>query len=357
MSDRPGSLRDHLIRDELDAILVTQGENRRYLSGFTGSAGCLLVSHNEAILATDFRYVEQAQAQAPAFQTLRVTDGLAKWLLPLASDLGIRRLGFEEGDLPYSTYRELAAGVGEAANDVSLVPTLSLVESLRAVKDETELGLLAKAAGLADAALEEVLPGIRPGISERQLAWKLESFMREHGSEPLPFDVIVASGPNSALPHARPTDRSIGSAEPVVIDLGARVNGYCSDLSRTICLGNEDSTFWRVYDIVLGAQLTAIETVQAGMSGEQADQLARTVIVQAGHEDAFGHGLGHGVGLAAHEEPRLGPRSSSVLADGMVFTIEPGIYLSGWGGVRIEDTVVLENGKARPLTRASKTRR
>ena len=357
MSDRLGSLRDYLIRDELDAILVTQGDNRRYLSGFTGSAGCLLVSQNEAILATDFRYVEQAQVEAPAFRTLRVTDGLAKWLPPLVSDLGIRRLGFEGADLPFSTHRELTAGVGEAANEISLVPTTSLVESLRAVKDETELALLEEAAGLADAALEEVLPWIMPGISERELAWKLEGFMREHGSEPLLFDVIVASGPNSALPHAKPTEKPIGGAEPVVIDLGARVNGYCSDLSRTICLGNADSTFRRVYDIVLGAQLTAIETMQSGMSGEQADLLARTVILQAGHGDAFGHGLGHGVGLAAHEEPRLGPRSSSILADGMAFTIEPGIYLSGWGGVRIEDTVVLENGKARSLTRASKTRR
>jgi Xaa-Pro aminopeptidase len=357
MSDRLGRLRDLLTSNELDAILISQGENRRYLSGFTGSAGSLLLSQDQAVLATDFRYVEQARAEAPDFEVVRMTDDLSKWLPPQAAEMSVRKLGFEEADLPYSTYRQLAAAVDEAQSDVSFVPTKSLVERLRAAKDRTELEYLAQAAALADAALEEVLPDIRSGVSEKELAWQIERFIRENGSEPLPFDIIVASGPNSALPHAKPTDRALENGEPVVIDIGARVSGYCSDVSRTICLGNEDSTFARVYDIVLGAQLAAMATVQSGMSGEQADQLARTVIAQAGHGDAFGHGLGHGVGLAAHEEPRLGPRSSSVLADGMVFTIEPGIYVSGWGGVRIEDTVVLENGKARSLTGASKTRR
>ena len=357
MSSRLGKLRDLLIHNELDAILISQGENRRYLSGFTGSAGSLLISQNTAILATDFRYVEQANAEAPEFEIVRIADDLSKWFPGLVSDPGIRNLGFEETDLPYSTYRQLAAATEEGEKIIRLVPTKSLVESLRAVKDEAELGYLAEAAALADAALEDVLPKISPGISEKELAWRLESFVRENGSEPLPFDVIVASGPNSALPHAKPTNRAIQGSEPVVIDIGARVRGYCGDISRTICLGNEDSTFARIYDIVLGAQLTAMATVQSSMGGEQADQLARTVITQAGHGDAFGHGLGHGVGLAAHEEPRLGPRSQSVLADGMVFTIEPGIYITGWGGVRIEDMVVLENGKARPLTRASKSRR
>jgi Xaa-Pro aminopeptidase len=157
------------------------------------------------------------------------------------------------------------------------------------------------------------------------------------------------------MPHARPTDRAIGQGEPVVIDIGATIRGYTSDITRTICLGNGDSMFHKVYDIVLGAQLTAMATLQAGMTGEQADRLARTVIEQAGYKDAFGHGLGHGVGLATHEEPRLGTSSADILAEGMVFTIEPGIYISGWGGVRIEDMVVLEEGKVRPLTKARKT--
>ncbi|MEE8470132.1 MAG: M24 family metallopeptidase, partial [Dehalococcoidia bacterium] len=264
--------------------------------------------------------------------------------------------GFEESVLAFSTYKELSAAIGEIGGKISLVPTSGLVESLRAVKDEAELMCVEEAAALADAALEEILPRVQPGASEKKLAWELESFMRQNGSEPLPFDVIVASGPNSALPHAKPTDKAILPNEPVVIDLGARVKGYSSDTSRTICLGEGDNTFHRIYDIVLGAQLTALATVQTGMNGEQADELARTVIDGAGYGDAFGHGLGHGVGLAAHEEPRLGSGSSSVLADGMVFTIEPGVYIPGWGGVRIEDMVVLEKGKPRALTKSRKTK-
>jgi len=255
-----------------------------------------------------------------------------------------------------ATHKELSDALGKSGSRVSLVATEGIVDSLRAVKSAEELKCLEAAAALADAALEHVLPQVQPGTREKRLAWDLESFMRQNGSEPLPFDIIVASGPNGAMPHAKPTDRAILSNEPVVIDLGAKVRGYCSDITRTICLGDGDSAFQRIYEIVLGAQLTAIATIRAGMTGEKADQLGRTVITQGGHGDDFGHGLGHGIGLAAHEEPRLGPGSSSVLADGMVFTVEPGIYISGWGGVRIEDTVILERGRARPLTRAGKVR-
>jgi Xaa-Pro aminopeptidase len=178
--------------------------------------------------------------------------------------------------------------------------------------------------------------------------------MRENGSQPLPFDVIVASGPNSALPHAQPSARAIQEGEPIVIDIGAKVEGYGSDLSRTICLGTPDETFKKVYDTVFGAQLGAIAVIKPGMSGGEADQLARAIIEEAGYGEAFGHGLGHGVGLAPHEMPRLGPNSLEKLADGMVFTIEPGIYLDGWGGVRIEDLVLMEEGKVREISKAKK---
>jgi Xaa-Pro aminopeptidase len=228
---------------------------------------------------------------------------------------------------------------------------------MRAVKDDEELSNIEQAAVLADAAVEEILPRMQPGVTEKELAWELESHLRRNGSEPLPFDIIVASGPNSAMPHARPTDKAILENEPVVVDLGASVGGYACDITRTVCPGGGDSNFHRIYDIVLGAQLTTIATLQAGMTGEQADKLGRTVIAEAGYEENFGHGLGHGVGLAAHEEPRLGPGSDSVISEGMVFTIEPGIYISDWGGVRIEDTVVLKNGKVQPLTKAKKIRR
>jgi Xaa-Pro aminopeptidase len=356
MTGRVKRLRCRLAEDGLDAILVTQAENRRYLSGFTGSAGYLLISRERAILATDFRYIEQGRAEAPDFDTLQIQGLVSDWLPALLSDSEIAKLGFEAGDLTYRRFNDICEAVGDLGT-VSLVPTEGVVEAQRSLKDEAELDRIERAAELADRALEEVLAGLEPGISERALAWKLESHMRGNGSEPLPFGIIVASGPNSALPHAKPSDREIGLKDPVIIDLGARLHGYCSDMSRTICLDAGDSTFNRIYDIVLGAQLTAMATLQVGMSGEQVDQLARTVIAQAGYGDNFGHGLGHGVGLAAHEEPRLGSGSSDMLVDGMVFTIEPGIYLSGWGGVRIEDTVVLEKGKLRQLTKAKKTRR
>jgi Xaa-Pro aminopeptidase len=191
-------------------------------------------------------------------------------------------------------------------------------------------------------------------MTEKEVAWEIEKNLRQKGSEGVPFEIIVASGPNSALPHARPTDKTICPGEPVVIDMGARINGYCSDLSRTLFLGRANETFQEIYNIVLQAQTAAIEGTKSEMLASQADQLARSVIQQAGYGDAFGHGLGHGVGLAVHESPRLGLSSSDSLVDGMVFTIEPGIYLAGQGGVRIEDMVVLENGKARVLTKATK---
>ncbi|MBA7618199.1 Aminopeptidase YpdF [subsurface metagenome] len=343
-------LRHKLAEAGLDAILVSQGENRRYLSGFTGSAGFLLISEGKAIQATDFRYVEQAQGQAPDFEIFQIQGELPVWLPDLASSLNVKRIGFEAGNISFSTYRRLAATMDEKR----LVPTEEMVESLRAVKDERELELITRAVELTDDAFEAIAPRISPGMKEKEVAWEIEKLLREKGSESLPFPSIVASGPNAALPHATPSERPILDGEPVVIDIGARIEGYCSDLSRTICPGNKDKTFAKVYDLVLGAQLTAIATIEAGMSGEQADALARTVIEQGGYGEAFGHGLGHGVGLAPHEQPRLGRGSSTVLSDGMVFTIEPGIYVKGWGGVRIEDLAVMEKGKVRVLSKAKK---
>ncbi|MFC1944203.1 M24 family metallopeptidase [Chloroflexota bacterium] len=352
MSVRLARLLQRLEGEGLDSLLVSQAENRRYLSGFTGSAGYLLISPKRAVLAVDFRYVEQASDEAPEFEVIEVKGELHKWLPSQLSDMGEERIGFEAASLSFSSYSRLA---GAAEGKFRLVPTETLVESLRAVKEEEELASLRKVAALADAAVENIAHALAPGITEKEAAWRLEDYLRKAGSESLPFDLIVASGPNSARPHARPTDRLIGPNEPVVIDIGARVGGYASDISRTLFWGEADETFRRVYDTVLGAQLVAIATIEAGMSGDRADRLARTVIEEAGYGEAFGHGLGHGIGLAAHEEPRLGPSSDTVLAEGMAFTIEPGIYLPGWGGVRIEDMVVLERGRAIPLTRAKKT--
>ena len=348
-------LRQSLAHQEFDALLVSQPENQRYLSGFTGSTGWLLISASKALLAVDFRYVAQAKRESPDFDIIHIKGDIASWLPKLASDWRFKKVGFEADQVPFATYHQLSKATSNNDSQLQLVPTTGLVESLRAVKEPEELQSIVEAVRLADIVLDYAKSIIRPGATEKQIAWELEKSLREKGSEAIPFEIIVASGPNSALPHARPSERVILRGEPVVIDMGARVNGYCSDLSRTLCLGEKDKTFSRIYDIVLGAQLAALATIGAGMSGDQADRLARTVIDQANYSEAFGHGLGHGIGLEAHEAPRLGPNSADLLADGMVFTIEPGIYIAGWGGVRIEDTVVMASGKVKALTKAEKT--
>ena len=347
-------LRQSLTQHDLDVLIVYQSENRRYLSGFTGSAGWLLISASKAFLAVDFRYVEQAKREATDFDVVHVKGDLANWLPKLVSDLGFKKVGFESDHLPFAIYQQLYKTLDDGRYQTLLVPTSGLVESIRAVKEPEEIKLITEAVRLADAAFAQAKSIIRPGVSEKEIAWKLEKFLREMGSEPVPFDIIVASGANAALPHAKPSEKVILESEPVVIDLGARVSGYCSDLSRTFFLGGEDKTFFKIYDIVLGAQLTALAAIMADMNGDQADRLARTVVEQAGYGDAFGHGLGHGVGLEPHESPRLGPNSSDLLIDGMVFTIEPGIYIPDWGGVRIEDTVVMESGRVKALSGADK---
>jgi len=347
-------LRTSIAERGLDAFLISQPENLRYLSGFTGSSGWLLISGQNAILATDFRYLEQAKGESPDFEIIQTKQELRDWLPGLVSDLGWHKLGFEANSTSYNTYHKLSEAAKTRQVNLALVPTTGIVEQLRSIKEPEELEFIKKAAALVDTAFEQAKAVIRPGITEKEAAWEIEKYLRQEGSEGIPFEIIVASGTYSALPHAQPTGKTIRSAEPVLIDMGARISGYCSDLSRTLLLGDTDKILWEIHDIVLKAQTTAMERVESGMAASQADRLARSIVEEAGYGDAFGHSLGHGVGLAVHELPTLGPNSSDSLTDGMVFTIEPGIYLAGQGGVRIEDMVVLENGKARVLTRAKK---
>ena len=357
MKSRLLKLRQKLAEKELDAIFISQPENRLYLSGFAGSSGYLLITSQNAVLATDFRYTEQARAQAPDYKVFQISGSMTDWFPGLVTESGIGRLGFEAGDITFALHRELSSILKKAKSRLSLVPVDGLVESLRAVKEPEEIKLISKAVEIADKAFEYVADRVRDGMMEKEVAWELEKYMREHGSQAIPFDIIVASGPNAALPHAKPSERRISADEPVVIDMGARIGGYCSDLSRTICLNmpaHKDDTFNKVYDAVLGAQLAAITMIKEGMTGEEADRCARRIIRKAGFGKAFGHSLGHGVGLAPHEEPRVGPKSAEILSDGMVFSVEPGIYLAGWGGVRIEDVVVMESGRLRVLSKARK---
>ena len=347
-------LRQKLAEREIDAFFVSQSENRYYLSGFDGSDGFLLIAPQTAILATDFRYVEQARRQAPDYDIFQITNNIADWFPRLVAGLNLSRLGFEAGHVTFARYQRLIGVLDKPKSRIKLVSVDGLVESLRAIKEPEEIKLITRASAIADSAFEYIEDIIHIGMSEIEVAWEIERFMREHGSQPIPFEIIVASGPNSALPHAQPSEHAITAGEPIVIDIGARIGNYGSDLSRTICLGSHDNTFNKVYDTVLRAQLAAIATIKEGMTGGEADNLAREVIRQAGYGEAFGHSLGHGIGLAPHELPRLGPNSKERLVNGMVFSIEPGIYLTGWGGVRIEDTVVMESGRIRAISRAKK---
>jgi len=339
---------------EADAILISQPENRRYLSGFDGSAGYLLITGQDRVLATDFRYLEQASRQSPDYRVFPISGSRGEWFPCLLDGHDIVVLAFESRHITFYHYRELSDIIKKAGLGIKLVPVDGIVEEIRAVKEPGEIDLISRAAAVSDGAMGYARGLIDSHITEQDLAWEIERFMREAGSEPVPFGVIAGSGENAALPHARAALRDISTGGPVLLDFGARVGGYSSDLSRTFPAGGEDETFKRVYDAVLGAQLAAIEIVREGMTGEEADNIARTVITEAGYGEAFGHALGHGIGLLPHEAPRLGSGSSETLRDGMVFTIEPGIYLPGWGGVRIEDTVVMDNGRVRVISKAEK---
>lgn len=354
IANRLRKLRPKLAELEIDAIFIASAANRYYLSGFDGSAGYLLITAKEAVLATDFRYVEQAGREAPQYSVFKITGDLSEWLPRLLAELSVSSLGFESEYISFALYQQLNETIAKSLPGLRLKPIAGVVESVRMLKEPEEIELITRATTIADAAFGYISGRIKPGMTELEAAWEIEKFMRENGSQVLPFNLIVASGPNSALPHAKPTSRPISTDEPVVIDIGARCGGYSSDITRTICLGLGNDTFSRLYALVLRAQLAAITGLKENMTGEQADSLARSLIEQAGYGTAFGHGLGHGIGLDSHERPRLGPRAAEPLTNGMVFTIEPGIYLSGWGGIRIEDDVIMENGTARVISQSAK---
>ena len=344
-------LRELLEAHELEAMIVTQPENRRYLSGFTGTDGTLFICPDEAVLITDFRFTEQASREASLFGIVEaIPDVLGSELSRLAGETGARRVGFEGNHVSFAVHHNWV----ELAKEYELVPVQGLVEGLRAIKDEQELALIGRAASIGDGALAHARQSIRPGMTEREVAWEIEVYMRTHGAEAVGFDIIVASGPNGAMAHASVTDRVIAEGEPIVLDLGARVEGYRSDLTRTLVLGKPDERFEEIYYLVLDAQVMALAGIRPGMTGRQADALAREVIAARGYGKRFGHGLGHSVGLGVHEDPRMGTQSTAVLRPGNTLTVEPGIYITGWGGVRIEDLVVVTDRGVEILSKAGK---
>ena len=353
-SDHPGRTRLDALRAKLepagiDALITSRIENVRYLSGFTGSTAALVVTDSNALLVTDSRYAEQAAAESPMF-AIEVAPGVASTLATqAAARLGSRRVGFEADAVSYELWESMVGGVSHG-QDAVLVPCRGLVEGLRVIKSPDELALLQKAVEITSAAFEQTLPLVRPGAVERDLALEIEFRMKQAGAEELSFDLIVASGSRSSLPHGRASDRVVGAGEFIVFDIGARFRGYHSDMTRTVFTGSPGAAQREIYETVLRAQLLGIESVRPGALCRDVDGAARNCIEKGGHAGRFGHGTGHGVGLCVHEAPRVGPLSPEVLAAGMVVTVEPGIYIPGAGGVRIEDMVVVTEDGHRVMT-------
>ena len=356
MSERLVAARALLEARRLDAVLVSDPTDVRYLSGFRGDDTLLLVSRDAAFICTDSRYFEQARDEAGGFELVRseggdllVADALAAWRSRATTAAGGPRLGFQGDVLVYAGYRRL-----RRAFDGRLVNLGARVSALRRVKDAGELALLRRAAAITEEALEAVVAGGLAGRSERDVAWAIEVAVHEAGGEGLAFPTIVAAGPHGALPHAIPGDTRIARGDLVVIDMGARLDGYNSDITRTVAVGSVSDEARSVYEVVLRAQLAGLAAVREGVLCRAVDGAARRVIDEAGYGERFGHGTGHGVGLEIHEQPRVARRGGDRLVAGTVVTVEPGVYLEGRFGVRIEDTLAVTVDGCERLTRSTK---
>ncbi len=333
----------------IDGMLITSPYNRRYISNFTGTAGVVLISGDKAQFITDFRYIEQASKQCEGFEIIKFSDTLPKEIAEQVKKLGIKKLGFEEDYLTYSLFK-----VYEEEVEAELVPVAGLIEKLRLIKTDAEIKILKEAADIADAAFKHILEFLTPGKTELEVSNELEFFMRKAGATSSSFDTIVASGIRSALPHGVATDKIIEKGDMVTLDYGAYYKGYVSDITRTVAVGEPDNMLKDIYQIVLEAQLRCMDRLKPGLTGKEADAITRDYITEKGYGDHFGHSTGHGIGLEVHEGPNLSKRSDLVLEPGMVVTCEPGIYVPGLGGVRIEDDTLLTNDHNEVLTHSTK---
>lgn len=339
-------LNDH----ELNAFLVSHLPNIRYLSGFTGSSALLIISRKRQFLLTDPRYRQQSRSEVQGYRVSVTDDGLFETAAREALLKRCRRVGFEGNHLPFFSYQNLK----KLFPGIRFLPQVGLVESVAAVKDGSEIESIKRAVRITDKVFNDILGVLRPGIREFEVAAEISYRQRMEGAEGDAFEVIVASGWRSALPHGRASAKRIRSGEIVMLDFGCSVNGYHSDLTRTVAVGSASRRVREVYEIVLGAQERAIEAVRSGLSARALDEVARGYIRSRGYERYFGHSLGHGLGLQVHELPKVSSRSKDILAAGNVITIEPGIYLPNFGGVRIEDDVLVTNGHSVVLNTAPK---
>lgn len=342
-------LREQLAEQQLDALLITNPYNRMYMTGFTGSAGVAFITVSEAYFITDFRYTEQAEKEVKGFTIIQHSLTPIEEVAKIVQEQQLKTVGFEKEHMTYGLYELYNAAVA-----ATLKPTMSLIESIRVIKTEDELQVLQQAAHIADAAYEHICTFMKAGMSEIDVATELEFFMRKQGATSSSFDIIVASGVRGALPHGVASSKLLEEGELVTLDFGALYNGYISDITRTVAIGEPSAQLREIYDVTLSAQQLAVEKIGPGMTGKEADAIARDYIKAKGYGEAFGHSTGHGIGLEVHEGPALSFRSDIVLQPNMTVTVEPGIYLPGIGGVRIEDDIVITETGNRRLTTSSK---
>ncbi len=357
------AVRENIGRESVgiyDTAWIVQPENRRYCSGFSAtdhqcdeSSGSLLINRERSLLVTDSRYALQAENEAKDFSVRTLKKGLMDDFPEFLAEMGTKILGFEGECLSWKKHTDLTTTLAALSPPVTLAPMDAFIEKMRETKEEGEMEALKAAADMISDILDELFSWLEPGVTERAAAWEIEKLAKEAGADGLSFPPIVASGPNGALPHAEPTNRKIRRGEPVVVDAGVRLNGYCSDITRTIFIGRPDKEFIPVYRTVRKAQLAALQSIKPGMQSADLDATARNFIKEAGYGAFFGHSLGHGVGLATHEGPRVGPRNSVALRPGNVITIEPGIYIPGKGGVRLEEMVRISGEGPEILTKCN----
>ncbi|MCP4669082.1 MAG: aminopeptidase P family protein [Deltaproteobacteria bacterium] len=355
---RIAALRQGLKEQNTDAAWIFQPENRRYLSGFkaedtqfTESSGSLLIREGRNLLVTDSRYAQEAEKEAGEFEVYTLKQGFSEEFPQVVHGTGTRNLGFEADYVTWGLHRQLTESFDALSPPVRLAPLNGLVETMREVKHALEIEAMAASADMMSEILAKVIDGLKPGLTEKEVAWTIEGLAREAGADGMAFPSIVASGPNGALPHAEPTNRKLNKGEPVILDVGVKLKGYCCDMTRTVFLGEPTPYFKKIYRTVRDAQLRALKEIRPGVESTLPDSAARKVIQEAGFGEYFGHSLGHGVGLATHEGPRLGPRKPVTLKKGMVVTVEPGIYIPHKGGVRLEEMVVIEDTGPRILTK------
>lgn len=348
MEIRIAKLRELLQEMKLDSALIYKPENRRYMSGFTGTSGYVFITMDKAYFITDFRYIQQAAAQCKGYEILQHSN--EKTLYQILEAFPIQRMGFEGDFATYQEYQELT----EKLPNVLFQSLGNALGKLRVIKDAQEIALIERAAEIADEAFSHICRYIKPGATEWEIALELENFMKKNGASGTSFDSIVASGKRSSLPHGVASDKVIETGDFVTLDFGCIYQGYCSDMTRTIVVGKASEKQKEIYSIVLDAQMQALEYIKPGVTGIVVDQVARNIISSKGYGTYFGHGLGHGVGLEVHEAPRLSPLGKDVLQPGMIVTDEPGIYLPDFGGVRIEDLVLVTETGCRALSKSTK---